>query len=148
MKALERLSEVGLVLNAEKCVFRQPEIEYLGEVVTQDGVKPDPNKIQAITEMPTPRDVLELQRVLGMVTYLGRFIPNLSVRTAALRSLLVKGNDWQWHAEHEAAWNGIKETLSKHPVLQYYDESKALKVSTDASKDGIGAVLLQETEGQ
>ena len=148
MKALERLSEVGLVLNAEKCVFRQPEIEYLGEVVTQDGVKPDPNKIQAITEMPTPRDVLELQRVLGMVTYLGRFIPNLSVRTTALRSLLVKGNDWQWHAEHEAAWNGIKETLSKHPVLQYYDESKALKVSTDASKDGIGAVLLQETDGE
>ena len=148
MKALERLSEVGLVLNAEKCVFRQSEIEYLGEVVTQDGVKPDPNKIQAITEVPTPRDILELQRVLGMVTYLGRFIPNLSVRTAALRSLLVKGNDWQWHAEHEAAWNGIKETLSKHPVLQYYDESKALKVSTDASKDGIGAVLLQETEGQ
>ena len=148
MKALERLSEVGLVLNAEKCVFRQPEIEYLGEVVTQDGVKPDPNKIQAITEMPTPRDVLELQRVLGMVTYLGRFIPNLSVRTTALRSLLVKGNDWQWHAEHEAEWNGIKETLSKHPVLQYYDESKALKVSTDASKDGIGAVLLQETDGE
>ena len=84
-KALERLSKVGLVLNAEKCVFRRPEIEYLGEVVTQDGVKPDPNKIQAITEMPTPRDVLELQHVLGMVTYLGRFIPNMSVRTAALR---------------------------------------------------------------
>ena len=60
----------------------------------------------------------------------------------------MKGNDWQWHAEHEAAWNGIKETLSKHPVLQYYDESKALKVSTDASKDGIGAVLLQETDWQ
>ena len=128
MKALERLSEVGLVLNAKKCVFRQPEIEYLGEVVTQYGLKPDPNKIQAITEMPTPRDGLELQRVLGMVTYLGRFIPNLSVRTAAFRSLLVKGNDWQWHAEHEAAWKGIKEILSKQPVLQYYDESKALKI--------------------
>ena len=92
--------------------------------------------------MPTPRDVLELQHVLGMVTYLGRFIPNLSVRTAVLRSLLVKGNDWQGHAEHETAWNGIKETLSNHPVLQYHDESKSLKVSTDASKDGIGAVLL------
>ena len=90
MKALERLSEVGPVFNALKCVFRQTEIEYLGEAVTQDGVKPDPNNIQAITEMPTPRDVLELQRVLGMVTYLGIFIPNLSVRTAAaLRSLQI-----------------------------------------------------------
>ena len=97
MKALDRLSEVGLVLNSEKCVFRQTEIDYLVEVVTQDGVKPDPNTIQAIqaiTETPTPRDVLELQRVLGMGTYLVRFIPNLSVRTAVLRSLLVKGSDW------------------------------------------------------
>ena len=138
---------MGSVLNADRCVFRQPEIEYLGEVVTQDGVKPDPNKTQAITEMHTPRDVLELQRVLGIVTYLGRFIPNMSVRNAALRSLLVQGNDWQWHTEHEAAWNGIKETLSNRPVLQCYDESKALKVYTNASIDGIGAVLLQETDG-
>ena len=53
MKALERLSEMGLVLNAKKCVFRQPEIEHLREVVTQYGVKPDTNKIHAITEMPT-----------------------------------------------------------------------------------------------
>ena len=80
IKALERLSEVGLVLNAEKFVFRQPEIEYLGEVVTQDGVKPDPNKIQAITEMPTPRDVLELLRVLGMV-YVPRKIYSEPVRS-------------------------------------------------------------------
>ena len=60
----------------------------------------------------------------------------------------MKGNGWQWHAEHEAAWNGIKETLSKHPVLQYYDESKALEMSTDASIDRIGAVPLKETDGE
>ena len=62
--------------------------------------------------------------------------------------MLEKDIDWQWHSEQESAWNGIKEILSKHPVLQYYDESKALKVSSDASKDGIGAVLLQETNGE
>ena len=79
---------------------------------------------------------------------LGRYIPNLSARTAPLRLLLEKDSDWQWQHEHELAWNGIKGTLSKHPVLQYYDESKSLKVSSDASKDGIGAVLLQETNGE
>ena len=116
--------------------------------MTQDGVKPNPEKIQAITYMPTPTNATELQHVLGMVTYLGRYIPNLSARTAPLRLLLEKDSDWQWQREHELAWNGIKETLSKHQVLQYYDESKSLKVLSDASKDGIGAVLLQETNGE
>ena len=147
-KTLERLTEVGLVLNVDKCYFRQAELPYLGEVVTQDGVKPDPEKVQAVTDMPTPTNATELQRVLGMVTYLGRYIPNLSARTAPLRSLLGKDIEWQWNAEQEAAWIGIKEALTKHPVLQYYDESKAIKVSSDASKDGIGAVLLQETKGE
>ena len=54
MTTLQRLSEVGLGLNMENCVFRQPELSYLGDVVTQDGVKPDPKKFQAITNMPTP----------------------------------------------------------------------------------------------
>ena len=111
-------------------------------------MKPDPQKVQAIEDMQTPTNVTELQRVLGLVTFLGRYIPNLSARTAPLRQLLEKDIDWQWHSEQESAWNGIKEILSKHPVLQYYDESKALKVSSDASKDGIGAVLLQETNGE
>ena len=111
--------------------------------MTQDGVKPDPEKIQAVTDMPTPTNATELQCVLGMVTYLGRYIPNLSARTAPFILLLEKDSDWQWQHEHELAWNGIKETLSKHPLLQYYDESKSLKVSSDASRDGIGAVLLR-----
>ena len=147
-KTLQKLSEVGLVLNFDKCVYRQPELSYLGEVITINGVKPDPQKVQAIEDMQTPTNVTELQRVLGLVTFLGRYIPNLSARTAPLRQLLEKDIDWQWHSEQESAWNGIKEILSKHPVLQYYDESKALKVSSDASKDGIGAVLLQETNGE
>ena len=134
---------MGLGLNMEKCVFQQPELSYIGEVVTRDGVKHDPEKIQAIIDMSTPTNATELQRVLGMVTYLGRYISNLSARTAPLRLLLEKDSGWQWQHEHEHAWNGIKETLSKHPLLQYYDESKSFKVSSDASKDGIGAVLLQ-----
>ena len=141
-KTLERLTQVGLVLNVDKCYFRQTELSYLGEVVTQDSVKPDLKKVQAVTDMPTPTNATELQCVLGMVTYLGRHIPNLSARTAPFRSLLGKDIEWQWNAEQEATWISIKEALMKHPVLQYYDESKVIKVSSDASKDGIGAVLI------
>ena len=122
----------------EKCVFRQPELSYLGDVVTQDGVKPDPEKIQAITDMPTPTNATELQRVLGMVTSWPIHTKSVS-QNRSTQILLEKDSDWQWQHEHELAWNGIKETLSKHPVPQYYDESKSLKVSSDASKDGIGA---------
>ena len=136
------------MLNIDKFVFRRAELSYIGEVLTIDGVKHDPEKVQAIKDMPTPTNVTELQRVLGLVTFLGRYITKLSARTAPLRQLLEKDIAWQWHSEQESARNGIKEILSKHHVLQYYDESKALKVSRVASKDGIAAVLLQETNGE
>ena len=141
-KAVKKLVQIGLRLNKDKCYFRQPELPYLGEVVTAQGVKPDPAKVQAIEDMPTPKDQSDLQRILGLVTYMSRFIPNMSNRTSVLRSLLEKDADWQWLPEHEKAWQGIKHILSSHPVLQYYDERKPVKLSNDASKDGIGAALL------
>ena len=147
-KTLHHLYEVVLVLNLDKCVLRQAELSYLGKVITNDDVKPDPVKVQAIGDMPTPTNVTELQRVLGLVTFLGHYIPNMSARTAPLRQFLEKDIDWQRKSEHESAWNRIKEILSNHHVLQYYDESKALKVSSDALTDGIGAVLIQETNGE
>ena len=104
--------------------------------------------MQAIEDMPTPKDQSDLQRILGLVTYMSRFIPNMSNRTSVLRSLLEKDADWQWLPEHEKACQGIKHILSSHPVLQYYGERKPVKLSSDASKDGIGAALLQETDGQ
>ena len=72
----------------------------------------------------------------------------MSNRTSVLRSLLEKDADWQWLPENEKSWHGIKHILSSHPVLQYYDESKIVKLSSDASKNGIGAALLQESDGQ
>ena len=104
MKTLDTLQKVGLVLNPDKCVFRQKELVYLGEIIMEAGVQADPRKLKAIVEMPTPSDVQQLQRALGMVTYLGRYIPNLSARTAPLRLLLNKDADWQWHHEHDKAW--------------------------------------------
>ena len=116
-------------------------------MITQQGVRPDPSKVQAIRDMPIPQDRKDLQRALGMVTYMAQFVPNLLARTAVLRALLRKDVSWQWHPEHDKAWEDVKQILSNHPVLQYYDETKPLKVSTDASKDGIGSALLQEVDG-
>ena len=86
--------------------FRQAELSYLGEVITIDGVKPDPDKVQAARDMPTPTNVTELQRVLGLVTFLGRYIPNLSARSAPIRQSLEKDIALPWQSEHESAWTG------------------------------------------
>ena len=99
-------------------------------------------------DMPTPRDVTELQRALGLATYMGKFIPSLSARTAVLRTLLAQDTDWQWQPEHESAWRDLKTVFMSEPVLQYFDERKEVRLSSDASNDGLGAALLQEVDGK
>ena len=143
---LSKLSQIGLKLNSTKCYYRMKEITYLGDVISEKGVQPDPQKVQGILDLRKPCSIEDLQRALGMVNYLARFIPNVSAKTRALRSLTQKDVIWQWGHEHEQEWNCIKEILSSYPVLQHFDSNKPLKISSDASKEGLGAVLMQETE--
>ena len=86
---MTKLVQIMLRFNKNKCYFRQTELLYLGEVVTAQCVKPDSAKVHAIEEMPTTLiDQSDLQRILGLVTYMARFIPNMSNRTSVLRYLL------------------------------------------------------------
>ena len=81
-------------LNPAKCVFARTELIFLGHKVTGSGVKPDPSKISAIIDMPIPSTVKELQRFMGMVNYLGKFLPSLSKVSEPLRKLLEKDAIW------------------------------------------------------
>ena len=146
-KVLERAMEANFVLNLKKCEFRMKKITYLGEVLSSKGVHPDPEKIRAITEMPLPTSKKDVQRLFGTVNYLGKFILNLTKRTTAIRSLIENKTEWQWNKEHSDEWNDLKETLTSSPILKHYDLSKETKIPTDASKKGLGAVLLQKHEG-
>ncbi|KAK2176170.1 hypothetical protein NP493_677g00010 [Ridgeia piscesae] len=75
------------------------------------------------------------------------FVPNLTVKTTALRQLLLEKNDWQWEAEQAKEWQDIKDFFTTEPLLKFYDPARRSKISSDASKDGLGAVLLQEHDG-
>lgn len=142
-ETLEMTRKANLKLNKDKCVFGVNEVLFLGDVLSSDGVKPDTRKINAIVNMPQPESKSDVQRFLGMVNYLGKFIPDLSTITAPLRALLQKNTDWNWGPEHDKCWNKLKDVLTNEPVLKFYDQNRPIKISSDASQSGLGAVLLQ-----
>ncbi|KAK7907206.1 hypothetical protein WMY93_015818 [Mugilogobius chulae] len=143
-KILNRAREVKLRLNPLKCKFRLNQVSYVGHVFTAHGLKADPSKTKAISDMPVPTDVPALQRFLGMVNYLGKFIPNYSEITAPLRQLTHKDTEWSWHEQQQRAFDTLKEHMSNPPVLSYYDVSKHVTLTCDASQYGLGAACLQE----
>ncbi|PIK60265.1 hypothetical protein BSL78_02827 [Apostichopus japonicus] len=141
---LQRARDRNVKLNKDKCQLRKPQISYLGHVLTSNGLKPDPEKVRAISEMEPPHDKESLRRFMGMVTYVAKFIPNLSVESAPLRALLGKGVQWEWDETKQKSFQKLKEKITKTPVLKLFDVNKEVTISVDASSQGLGAVLLQE----
>ena len=143
-EAMERTRNAGLKLNYEKCVIRTKSCSFFGNTYTPEGVKPDPKKVEAIKKMEAPQTKQELQSFLGMITYLGQYVKNLSDLTSNLRSLLKKDALFQWTESHEANFQKLKESISSDTCLIYFDTSKPVTLQVDASLKGLGACLLQE----
>lgn len=133
----------GIKFSSKKMQYKSTTVKFFGHLVTADGLKPDPDKIKAITEMRRPNTVMELQSFMGMVNYLHRFSSRLTKLAAPLRDLNKKDSIYDWQPEHQRAFEAIKGEIVGMPVLAYFDADKAIHVQTDASKLGLGAVLIQ-----
>ena len=136
--------ERNLKLKKEKVKLRLTEVTYIGHRLASNGLKPDPKKVEAIVNMPTPKDLPELRRFLGMVNYLSKFLPNLSTVTDSLRKLEEKDTVWCWEDHHDQAIAEVKKMITQEPVLKFYDATQPMTLQCDASQTGLGATILQQ----
>ncbi|KAL6419715.1 hypothetical protein ACFW04_013679 [Cataglyphis niger] len=147
-KLAERLKKANLKLQPDKCEFLRKEVGYLGHIISDQGVKPDPAKIQAVKEFPTPRNAKNIKQFLGLAGYYRRFIPNFSKTARPLTNLLKKEEPFVWKKEQESAFVQLREALCTEPILQYPDFTKPFVVTTDASGHAIGGILSQGPIGK
>ena len=138
---LQKLAAAGMKLRPDKCFFMLQEVIYLGHKISEKGLQPTQEKVRAIVEAPSPRNVSQLKSFLGMLNYYGKFLPNLSTCLAPLYSLLQKRAYWSWGAEQNKAFQESKSMLTSSCILTHYDPTKPLILACDASPYGVGAVL-------
>ena len=140
----------GLVLNSKKLELRRERVTFFGAEYSAQGMHPDPKKVQGITEMTVPTDKQQLQSFLGMVNYMGTFIPNLSHHTEPLRAMLKKDNVFHWDDQQTRSFQQVKTLIAKANTtpLRYYDRNLPVTVQADTSLRGLGACLIQQHKGK
>ena len=113
-------------------------------ICSEDGIRPDPQKVEAIQEMKTPENKQELQTFLGLTNYMGQFIKGTSKLTAPLREMLSNKNEFEWLEPHQKAFDEIKNSICKETTLAYFNPTKPITLQVDASMKSLGATIIQD----
>jgi hypothetical protein len=142
-QTLAILKQYRFFVKTSKCVFGQQELKYLGHIITNHEVKVDENKITAMVVWPRPINISELRGFLELTGYYRKFVKNYSIVARALNNLLKKGQ-FGWHEEAETAFLALKQAMKTTPMLAMPNFKDVFTVKTDASRDGIGAILTQQ----
>ena len=143
---MSRLEEVGLKLKPSKCHFAKREVEYLGFMVTPEGLKPTQRHTSSISSYPVPINLKELRQFLGLASYYRRFIQGFAAIAHPLHQLTRKDTPFNWTSACQQAFERLKSYLTSAPVLAYPDFSRDFILETDACVLGLGAILSQRQE--
>ncbi len=129
-QVLQLARENNVVFNRSKLELCLPEVDYVGHVLSDRGVKLSPDKVAALVNMSQPELIPQVQTLLGMVMYTCTFLPNLSTMTEPLCELIKEGASrdlvWHWDSCHQMAFEQVKEAMASAPVLGYYTMTKPI----------------------
>ena len=142
-KVVSRLKEAGLQIDITKCDFETTRTKYLGLIISPEGIRMDPIKVEAITQWKEPQRVHDLQHFLGFANFYRRFIRGFSTIARPLHGLLKKGLPWKWGSTEAEAMSKLKTAFTTGPVLAFFDYNKKTVLETDASDWSSGGVLSQ-----
>lgn len=145
-RVLKRLEEYNVELNSDKCIYEATELIFLGHKLSANGITAKPDKLEAVRNFRQPSTAEETRSFLGLVNFVGKFIPNLATITEPLRRLTKKSEQFVWQSEQQVAFDKIKLCLSSEQALGYYNVHDRTQLYADASPVGLGAVLIQINE--
>ena len=143
-ETLKRLTQRGVKLNKEKCLFGVNKLSFLGHTFGDRGISPEAQKIKAITSAKAPTSISELRSFLGMTQFVSRYIESYASITEPLRKLTRKTQPWKWGREQDEAFKKLKKLLTEVGVMAYFDPKKETNVVVDASPCGLGAMIMQQ----
>ena len=141
---LQRCVDRNIALNIEKCKFFQTTVTFAGFQLSAEGYQIDQTITEAISSYPTPTNRTDLRSFIGLVNQLTTSTNSVAALLAPLRPLLSTKNDFVWSSDHEGAFSNIKKSLTTPPVLSFFDITKPTRLTTDASKQGVGFILQQK----
>ena len=139
---LQVLWEHHLYAKFNKCDFYKPQIRYLGHIISKKGIVVDPKNIKSIGDFPTPTTITDIRSFLGLVGYYQNFIKNFSRMDCPMTTLENKANKFLWMTKCEESFQKLKHLLTISPILRITDPNGDFVVCIDASKEGLGGVLL------
>ena len=146
-QVFKRLREANVKLKPSKYHFVKPQVEYLGHIVSAEGLRPNPAKISAVKEFPIPKNVKDLRAFLGLCNYYRRFVKGFALIASPLNKLTSKNAKFSWSPECQTAFETLKQALISAPILSYPDFRLPFHLFVDASQTGIGLTLGQIVDG-